>query len=217
MLLRKGIAALMIVISFLGGSLPFQQEKAASTDAASQVVLRESLPAVVFASKGEETVLLSSADAESIALKSLGLTAEQVRMERTEWDREKGQPVWEVEFRYENTEYDFEIHAETGEILNVKQEREEKPIVTPPETPVVPAPTPEEKPEVKELTAEEAVALALADAKLTREQVARLKVEKDRDDGVAVYEVEFNRGNLEYEYTVSLTGKILEKDVEHDD
>jgi len=75
----------------------------------------------------EETVLqaaeptvfrVSREQALSIALDHAGLTSDQVTGLRTEYDTEHGYPEYDVEFRYGKWEYDYEIDAETGEILS---------------------------------------------------------------------------------------------------
>ena len=44
--------------------------------------------------------------------------------------------------------------------------------------------------------------------------VKSLKVEGDSDDDIPVYEIEFKRGDTEYDYTInSLDGTITEKDI----
>ena len=66
-------------------------------------------------------------------------------------------------------------------------------------------------------SADDALAVALADAGLLKDSVSRVKVEKDRDDGVWVYEVEFEKGRTEYEYEIRVSdGKILERDIDND-
>ena len=160
-------------------------------------------------------ILLTAEEAESIALQAASLTREQVKFSRTEFDRDDGVPEWEVEFRHENWEYDYTIHAETGAVLKSDKEYDPPKSV---ET-TFPATEPSVTESVtKKLTAEDAKAIALAHAGLTADQVARMKVEKDRDDGVWVYEIEFFSGRMEYEYEIHAeTGKILDWDKEIDD
>ena len=47
-------------------------------------------------------------------------------------------------------------------------------------------------------------------------QVRDLEVEKESEDGVTFYEVTFESGDYEYEYEISLKGKILWKEKERD-
>lgn len=72
--------------------------------------------------KPAEAKKISAAEAKAIALAHAGLTADQVKGLRAEYDRDDGRPEYEVEFRVGNWEYDYEIHAETGKILNWEKE-----------------------------------------------------------------------------------------------
>lgn len=80
-----------------------------------------------------------------------------------------------------------------------------------------PAPQPTQ-PAKEKLTREAAKKIALEHAGLEESQVRRLQVEYDRDDGVAKYEVDFEKDRFEYSYDIHAeTGKILEADKEYDD
>ena len=63
---------------------------------------------------------LTSAEAIVIALEKAGLMQEQVTDLIAEFDEGK----YEVEFSYDGWEYDYEIHAETGEVLKAEKEPE---------------------------------------------------------------------------------------------
>ena len=69
-----------------------------------------------------EKACLSAEQAKAIALKHAGLTADQVKGLRAELDRDDGVPVYEIEFRAGQYEYDYEIHAETGKIREFDKE-----------------------------------------------------------------------------------------------
>lgn len=57
---------------------------------------------------------------------------------------------------------------------------------------------------------EDAEALALTYAELTAEEVTHLRSEKDMEDGILEYEVEFDYGNLECSYDINAdTGEVL--------
>lgn len=60
---------------------------------------------------------------------------------------------------------------------------------------------------------EKAKQIAISDAKVT--QPTYQQVELDYDDGVMIYEVEFSKNGVEYDYDIdALSGKILKKDKE---
>ncbi|MBQ3134730.1 MAG: PepSY domain-containing protein [Oscillospiraceae bacterium] len=68
--------------------------------------------------------LLTRAQAEAIALNHAGLTAEQVWGLRSEFDIDDGVKVWDVEFRCDGWEYDYEIHAVSGAIRSFDKEKD---------------------------------------------------------------------------------------------
>ena len=63
-----------------------------------------------------QPVLLTKEEAEKIALDHAGLSADQVQRLRAELDYERGKPEYEVDFRVDRWEYDYDIDAQTGEI-----------------------------------------------------------------------------------------------------
>ena len=65
------------------------------------------------------------------------------------------------------------------------------------------------------LSPEEAQTIALNHAGLSSGDVRELQVEYDKDDGVPVYEVEFESGNREYSYEIHAeTGKIRSHEID---
>ena len=72
-----------------------------------------------------EKSTLSADEAKAIALKHAGFSAGQVKGLRAEFDRDDGKPVYEIEFRADGYEYDYEIHAESGRILDYDRERDD--------------------------------------------------------------------------------------------
>lgn len=219
-MLTKFFAALMTVLAVLGAAVPATAPSVETTE--SMVVSKQPRTAEESVAHPQESTeaprpaeRIEASAAEAIALESLGISREDVRFDRTELDYERKAPVWEVEFRYGDTEYDFVIHAETGDILHVEQEikRPKEPeISSPPEA------KPEQEPVGTEITEAQAIELALAHAGLTVEQATRVKIEKDRDDGVWVYEIEFRHEKMEYDYEIRVSdGKILDWDKDWDD
>lgn len=62
--------------------------------------------------------------AKSIALKHAGISASSASFTKAKLDREDGQVVYEVEFYAGGMEYDFEINAVSGEIIEYSSESE---------------------------------------------------------------------------------------------
>lgn len=90
-------------------------------------------------------------------------------------------------------------------------------IPAPTEAPAAPLPT-EAPAAASRITKEEAIAIALADAGFTQDQVTRLRAEFDYDDGRPEYEVDFHQDRCEYDYEIHAeTGKILSRDKDLDD
>ncbi len=208
-MLRRIYAALMIVLTMFGGTYAPQQTAPNPSDTSNETAKQASVQA-----SDNPLATLSQSEAEEIALKSLGITRSDVRMDRTELDWEKGQAIWEVEIYYGNTEYDFEINALTGEILRTDVEPTERPdtdvVITP--TPILPS---DPSPDTTELTKEQALGIALDNLGITQDKISKLKIEKDLDDEITVYDIEFHTETAEYDYTIhALTGKILEKEID---
>ena len=67
--------------------------------------------------------LISPEESLEIALAKAGFTADQVSRLRTEFEYDDRIPQYEVSFREGRWEYEFQIHAETGEILSWEKDR----------------------------------------------------------------------------------------------
>ncbi len=63
--------------------------------------------------------------ARSIALQRAGVSASSVRWEKAEFDYDDGRPVYELEFSANGTEYDCDVHAVTGKVLDYDAERDD--------------------------------------------------------------------------------------------
>ena len=133
--------------------------------------------------------------AKSIALKHAGLSAAEVSFTKAKLEKDDGLRKYEIEFIKGSTEYEYEIDAATGSILEYKTEQEEGG-----------APT-----QSKVISLDQAKSAALKHAGLSASNVTFTKAKLD--DGK--YEIEFVSGSAEYEYEIdAATGSVLEYDVE---
>lgn len=88
-----------------------------TTGAASRSVSAQTSP-----TGSEASVLLTEQAAIDIALKHAGLSGDQVQWLRVEYETDDGIPQYEVEFHHGSWEYDYEIQAQTGDILSYHRE-----------------------------------------------------------------------------------------------
>jgi|GEM_PF-2571640 len=76
----------------------------------------------------EETVdksqFIGEEEAKKKALERAGISAEGVMFDRVELDRDNGVWIYELDFKYNGTEYDVDIKADTGEVLEFEKEKE---------------------------------------------------------------------------------------------
>ena len=68
---------------------------------------------------------LTKEESIAIALAHAGLSESQVTRLKAEFDYDDGRPEYDVEFKYDGWEYEYEIHAESGKILSYDKERDD--------------------------------------------------------------------------------------------
>lgn len=162
---------------------------------------------------------LTEEQAVAIALEHAGLTEAEVTGLRAHLDKDDYFPNWDIRFRAGDWEYDYEIHTESGTILDWDKEYD-PPVQAPPtEPPVTEAPAAQPpRTEPVYLTKDEALTIALNHAGLTKTQISRLEREFDWDDGCPEWSIEFSCNGYEYSYEIHAeSGAVLEWDKEWDD
>ena len=70
------------------------------------------------ANDSNNTASITVEEARNIALSNANLSADLVQFLRTETEYDDGILVYEVDFTYNNYEYDYKINANTGEIIS---------------------------------------------------------------------------------------------------
>lgn len=182
---------------------------------------------------------ITSEQAREAALADAGLQASDVTFTKTELDLDDGAAVYDVEFYTVGgeTEYEYEINAVTGVI--VKKSVEEIPNDRPEDAGQSGGQNQGQQssqnqgqqnsqnqgqqgsqsagaqPSTGQITLDTAKAAALADAGVSASEAVFTKAKLDRDDGIAVYEIEFYTTAGEYEYELdAATGAVLDRDIE---
>ncbi len=67
---------------------------------------------------------ITANEATEAALKHAGLDKSQVRDIDVDLDRDNGRLIYEVDFNSGNTEYDYDINAETGEVISADKSKD---------------------------------------------------------------------------------------------
>lgn len=142
--------------------------------------------------------------AKEAALKHAGVSASDATFVEAEYDYDDGRMVYEVEFHVKGTEYDYEIDAQTGEVVKYKTEQNG-------------ANTGSSSANTSSFIGESAAkAAALKHAGVSESSTKYCNAWLEYDDGRAeCYEVEFMAGNTRYEYKIALTSAtVLESERE---
>ena len=141
--------------------------------------------------------------AQEIALKHAKLTSDQVSFIKTDTELENGIEVYNIEFSYENKQYDYKINSANGEILEYASDIEDYDITQQQATKENKSVTPNnQNSNNSKITVEKAKEISLKHANLKDNQVVFDKTEMDYDNGVQVYDIEFHYNNIEYKYEI---------------
>ena len=175
--------------------------------------------------QASDTAYIGNEAAEAAALKHAGVTKEKATALHSKLEWEHGKMVYDVEFASEGFEYEYDIDALTGEVVDFEKDVDDdyRPTTasnqtsTPAQTtPAQTTPAQTAPAAQQEIGAAAAQEKALAHAGLTAGQVTELEVEFDYDD--KEYDVSFKYGGYEYDYEIdAYTGNVIWSEKEVDD
>ena len=169
--------------------------------------------------------LITLEQAKKIALKDAGVLAADATFIKTRQERDDGMPEFEIGFNAGGWEYDYTIHAETGQILEREKEIEH----TRAQSTTAAANSqnssqtsnqPQNNTQaaskgITDVSLEKAKSIALEHAGVRAADATITKARQKYDDGVLEYEIDFNAGGWEYDYSIHAgTGRILEHEKE---
>ena len=152
--------------------------------------------ACMFAGTGSMGVMaaekITEAKAKEIALEDAGLSSDEVMFERIEKGTENGASVYEIEFNTSKVEYDYDIAIADGEIVSESWDLR-RPSAS-----------------GSQISKADAKKKALSDANVKAGDATFTKIENGDEDGVPVYEIEFETASEEFDYDIAKAGgKIL--------
>ena len=153
---------------------------------------------------------ISLQDAKSAALADAGVSETDVIYTKEKSDYEDGIMVYDIEFYAGNVEYEYEINAATGEVYSKSVDTHYDQTGHGHNGHSGHTGTADSY-----IGNDSAETIALNHASFSETEVSRLKSEFDIDDGLAVYEVEFDKDGREYEYKINaIDGSIIEYDID---
>lgn len=167
---------------------------------------------VVSSSSPKETVsasknngYISIEDAKQKALENAGAAAQDAVFKKAYYDADDLVAHYDIKFVSGGYEYEYEIKASDGSILEKEVDREKG----------IEKSTAENAAYISE---DEAKSIAFSHASVDASNVKFSKVELDRDDMIVHYDVEFVEGKYEYEYEINAeTGKVIAFDKDFND
>lgn len=141
--------------------------------------------------------LIGLEKAKSIALENAGLKSSQVTFRHAYQDYDDGIYVYEIEFVSNGREYDYEIHATTGNIISMDIDGDDY--------------IPSSNANAANLISEDkAKSIAFNRAGISASQAKYYKGYCDYDDGRYVYEIEFVSGETKHELEIdATTGSVI--------
>ncbi len=155
---------------------------------------------VTLSGKASEGSFIGRENALSIALTRAGVTQAQNAEVELEYEKSLGGMCYEVEFVFGGKQYEYEINAATGAIVEEELEVGEDWVA----------------PEGY-LARAAALEIVYADAKVAATAVSEVEFELKISGESAVYSIEFKASNKEYEYEINgKTGEIIRRLVEDD-
>lgn len=160
-------------------------------------------------------------EAKEIALEHAGLTKDKVTFLATENETDNGTEKYDIEFYYNDKEYDYEISAIDGKIIkydnDINEDNNQNNIANSTQNNTQSNTQNNSVNKAQNntnntagISGDKAKEIALKHAGLTSSQVSFKRTELDHDDGIQKYEVEFYYNNKEYSYEIDAnTGNIL--------
>ena len=168
------------------------------------LLLSEAQPAggVSLTGTASEGGYIGADAAAAAAYAHAGVAQADAQLISVEMDVEAGRMVYEVEFLSGGLAYEYDVDAVSGEI--VKSSSEDRGALTAGAA------------DGADIGSDAALAAALAHAGVTQAQASGIRVDRDREDGRLVYDIDFISGELEYDYEIdAATGAVIKQSREH--
>lgn len=158
--------------------------------------------------------------AKEIALSDAGVADADAAFTKEKLEDDDGISVYDLEFLAGNTEYEYEIQEDTGAIYSKSRETladgQKNETQAGQENAEQTGQAADNA--VPNISEEKAKSIAVSHAGFSEADVRFTESKLDQEDGVEVYEIEFHKDGMEYDYEINAaTGDIIEYSSDRDD
>lgn len=177
---------------------------------------------IISFTKMNESESIGAGTALNIAINDAGINKNEIINSKTEFERNNGKYIFDVEFYSAGIEYEYYIDAKTGVIIKAENEKGKKQIkeqkqttkqTSSAQTTALTTQTGE-----KYIGLEAAKQIALDNAKVSVNDAVFRKAKIDYENKKAIYEIKFTYGSTEYEYEIDAqSGTIIDYEIEDKD
>ncbi len=165
----------------------------------------------------KEAGFIASEEAIDVVLDDINIKEHDVKDLDVELDYKYGKDVYEINFNYQNYEYEYYVDAKDGSIVKSFKEKDDDVILDIETDSKEETHRDETTSTTKYITREDALTKAFNHAKISQSKAYDIDIELDYKFGKEVYEIDFNYQNYEYQYYIdALTGDIVNSFKEFD-
>lgn len=155
---------------------------------------------------------LSESEVKNIVIEDTGLSSNDIYFESIDLDM--GDNCYDVEFYYDNVEYEYKLDAKNGRIIynnfNLNNSSNQNNNSSNDNNQATNNNNTNNNNTTTEITLDDAKNIALDHAKLNESDVTFTKTQLDTDDGQQVYDIDFVYNNEEYDYEIAVSnGEII--------
>ncbi len=148
------------------------------------------------------TAYISKEEVKTTLAEEINVEEDDIHFENVDLEMENSQ--YEIDFYYNNNEYEAKIDAKDGKLIYTDFITTNNTTTTNDNTAT--------NDTAEEITIEEAKQIALEYASLKEEDLTLVRQREENDDGVMVYEIEWRDATYEYDFDISKTGEVLQYD-----
>lgn len=160
-------------------------------------------------SSASESGYIGRDKAKEIAFNHASVNESKVTNIEIELDADDGRLIYEVEFDYQNQEYEYDINAKTGDIIFSNFDYDDDHHETT---------SSNGSTNTNFIGEAKTKEIAINHAKVSASDIKSFHIELDEDDNRYIYEIEFRIGNKEYKYDINaITGDIRDYEIDWDD